>query len=454
MRAFDHLTEIFGAALTRVDPYRMIVDHLRLEGGRRLVVAFDGERHDINLGDFDRILVLGAGKASARMARAVEDVLGDAISSGLIVTKYGHAEPLKRISVIEAGHPTPDANSIEAARRIGALAREADERTLILNLVSGGGSALLCAPAELAEQGLVLTLEDKQAVTRALLACGADINEINCMRKHLSGIKGGRLLRMMAPARSLNLILSDVVGDRLDTIASGLTAADSSTYAQALATLDKYRIADKIPAAARKILDLGAAGEIAETPKPGEAALGHATNILIGTNRAALLAARDKGRALGYQTLSLSASMTGEAREIAKLLFGIARDVRESDMAVSRPALVLVGGETTVTLTGEGKGGRNQEMALAVLAEMARDPKAGRNIYFLAASTDGSDGPTDAAGAFASAEVLKAAEAKELSIGAYLAASDSYHFFEATGHLLKTGPTMTNVCDLALAIVT
>ena len=448
----DHLTAIFQAALERVDPYRMIVEHVRLEGAT-LVVAFEGQRHAVDLDRYDRVLVLGAGKASVPMARGVEAVLGDRIGGGLVVVKYGHGGPLARIEVLEAGHPTPDHNSVEGARRIAELAGQADERTLILNLVSGGGSALLCAPLVDPGASVALTLADKQAVTRALLACGADIGEVNCLRKHLSGVKGGRLLRLMAPARSLNLILSDVVGDRLDTIASGLTCADPTTFADALAIVAKYDLAQKSPAAVLRALELGAAGAIADTPKAGDPATLATTSILIGTNLAALLAARTKAAALGYNTAALTCALTGEAREVAKVLYGIARDVRDRDLLVARPAVIMAGGETTVTLTGPGKGGRNQEMALAFLAEMAKDEQGGRGIHFLSASTDGSDGPTDAAGAFASAALLERAGQASLSLGGALRANDSYTFFEAVGGLLKTGPTMTNVCDLHMILV-
>lgn len=453
MGAFEHLRQIFQAALVRVDPYRMLVDHVRLEGNR-LVVAFDGHHHQVELDAFDRVLVLGAGKASARMAKAMEDILGDRIGGGLVSVKTGHGEPLARVEVIEAAHPTPDGQSVAAARRIAALAEAADRRTLILNLISGGGSALLCAPLADQATGVALTLDDKQAVTRALLACGADIGEINCVRKHLSGVKGGRLARLMAPARSLNFILSDVVGDRLDTIASGLTCPDSTTFAQARAILDAYRLGGTVPAAVLRALTLGAEGRIAETLKPGDPEADLATNILIGTNLGALLAARDRAQALGYNTAALTCGITGEARQVAKVLFGIARDVRQSGLLVAKPALVIAGGETVVTLSGGGKGGRNQEMALAFLAELAKDEHGGHGIHFLSASTDGSDGPTDAAGAFASAEVLAAARAAGLSMDAALRDNDSYHFFQATGHLLKTGPTMTNVCDLHMMLIT
>jgi len=455
MREFDQLREIFQAALDRIDPYHMMVNHIRLEG-ETLVVAFEGERHEVNLNAFNRVLVLGAGKASARMAKAVEDILGTRISQGLVSVKYGHAEALSRVEVVESGHPTPDENGELAARRMAELVRTADEKTLILNLVSGGGSALLPCPLVHDENGISvrLTLAHKQDMTRCLLACGADIGEINCIRKHISGVKGGRLLELMAPARSLNFILSDVVGDRLDTIASGLTSGDETTFQDALAIVEKYRLEHKAPAEVLRALNLGAQGHIRETPKPGDPATELATNILIGTNQAALLAACEKARSFGYNTAALTCALTGESREAAKFLFGIARDVRKSEMLVKKPACVIAGGETVVTLSGTGKGGRNQEMALAFLAELAKDETQGADIHFLSASTDGSDGPTDAAGAFASAELLGLARQEGLSIEAYLRDNDSYHFFEKIGFLLKTGPTMTNVCDLHMVLIT
>ncbi|MDR3640694.1 MAG: DUF4147 domain-containing protein [Humidesulfovibrio sp.] len=454
---FLTLRRIFEAALARIDPYGMIKDRMRLEGAR-LVVELEGGRFEADLARFSRILVLGCGKAASRMAKAVEEILGAGTRlpfGGLVCTKYGHTEVLARIEQAEAAHPVPDEAGVAAAARIAELAREADEDTLVINLISGGGSALLPAPMRYGDDGreVVLTLEHKQAVTRALLACGADIREINCVRKHLSELKGGRFLRLLAPATSVSLILSDVVGDHLDTIASGITSADESTYAQALATVCGYGIERAIPAEVLRALELGAAGGIAETPKPGDPALARATNLLIGTNHAALLAACDKARELGYNVAPLTCQLTGEAREVARFLSGIGQDVRRTGMLVARPACVVLGGETVVTLTGGGKGGRNQEMALAFLAELERDPERGRDIAFLSASTDGTDGPTDAAGAYASAAMLKRAHAAGLSIAEALKANDSYHFFEAIGGLYKTGPTRTNVCDLHLLLV-
>ncbi|GAB6035581.1 glycerate kinase [Fundidesulfovibrio butyratiphilus] len=455
MLEMDHLRQIFSAALKRVDPFDMIVDHVRMQGST-LIAEFDGERHEADLNAYDALLVLGAGKASARMAKALEFVLGDRITGGLVCVKYGHAEPLKRVEVIESGHPTPDEHGVEAARRMADLARKADAKTLALTCISGGGSALLPSPLIVSRPGaqVALTLADKQGVTRALLACGADIGEINTVRKHLSGLKGGRFLKLLSPARSLNFILSDVVGDRLDTIASGLTCHDDTTFADAMAVIKKYRLATQAPREVIRAIELGLLGRIAETPKRGDPVAAKAENILIGSNRAALLAAQEKARALGYHTSALTCALTGEARQAAKFLYGVARDVRNSELLARRPAFVVAGGETVVTLNGPGTGGRNQEMALAFLAELARDERGGQGIHFLSAATDGGDGPTDAAGAFASAEVLRRARQAGLSIEESLNRNDSYTFFDALGRLHKTGPTMTNVCDLYMLIVT
>ena len=455
MREFDHLTSMFQAALDRVDPYKMIINHVSVTGST-LAVRFENVCHEVDLSSFTRILVLGAGKASARMGKALEDILGERITQGLISVKYGHAEPLKRIEIVESGHPTPDEQGVGAAQRIADMVRHADEKTLILNLVSGGGSALLPCPlvTDHPDGPIRLTLEDKQNMTKALLACGADIGEINCIRKHISGMKGGRLLRLMQPARSLNFILSDVVGDRLDTIASGLTSHDETTFAEAMAIIEKYQIRDKVPPGVLRTLELGVQGKIEETPKQGDPVTQLATNILIGSNLAALIAARDTASGFGYNTAALTCALTGEAREAAKFLWGMAKDVRNTELLAKKPACIIAGGETVVTLKGPGKGGRNQEMALAFLGELARDERKGANIFFLSASTDGTDGPTDAAGAFASAALVEMARKAGLSIDESLRQNDSYHFFERIGHLLKTGPTMTNVCDLHMVIIT
>jgi hydroxypyruvate reductase len=321
------LSAIFEASLHRVNPYLMIKERMRLEGTALSIKTDDGTlRWD--LANYERILVLGAGKATAKMALAVEEILGGRISEGIIAVKPGHTEKLSRIKMIMAGHPVPDAGSVEAGKEIARLCKEAGEKTLIFNLISGGGSALLSFPYawEDAEGSHALTLEDKQGTTKALLACGANIQEINCIRKHLSGIKGGRLAQLSWPADSVNLILSDVVGDRLDSIASGLAVPDNSTYDEAIRLVKKFDIADKLPPPAWKVLRRGAEGKIPETPKKGDPAFEKVKNILIGSNYGALLAAERTAKDLGYHTVVLSSEITGEAREAARFYLGFARD--------------------------------------------------------------------------------------------------------------------------------
>ena len=448
------LAAIFQAAVRRVDPYKMILDRMTVKKNV-LSIKTDGETLTWDLKNYNRIVVLGAGKATAKMALAVEEILGDRISEGVIAVKPGHTEKLKRIKMIEASHPVPDQGSVDAGKTIAKLCKEADRKTLILNLISGGGSALLSFPYGGDEKAgaPALTLEDKQATTKALLACGATIQEINCFRKHLSSIKGGRLAQLMAPAESISLILSDVVGDRLDSIASGLTAPDNSTYAEAMTLIKKYDIAGKLPTKALKILELGAAGKIPETPKKGDPLFKKVKNILIGSNYGALLAAEKKAKELGYKTVVLSSEVVGEAREVAKFYIGVGRDVLKHDLVAKKPACIIAGGETTVTLKGSGKGGRNQEMALSFLQEIESNPEGSEGIHFLAASTDGNDGPTDAAGAFADLKILGEGKKAGLSILDYLARNDSYHYFDKIGFLHKPGPTNTNVCDVQIVIV-
>lgn len=450
----NHLDTIFRAALQRVEPSRMILDHVRLAGDR-LLVRFENEHHEIDLAPFKRIFVLGTGKATAPMAQALETILGERIDTGLIVVKYNHTAPLKYIKTLEAGHPVPDGNGVAGAAAISLLAKEADEQTLVITLISGGGSALLPSPLNYRHNGEThrLSLADKQETTRALLRCGADITEINCIRKHLSSLKGGRLLQRIAPARSVNFILSDVVGDDLSSIASGLTSPDITTYADAMKILAAYGIEQEIPATVLEALQAGARGEIQETLKPGSEAEKLSTNILIGTNAKAMTAAGEMAKSLGYNVAPLTSRITAEARDVAKVLAGVAVDVAGSELLVRKPACVISGGEPVVTLQGNGKGGRNQEMALAFLAEIERHPGGFNGVSFLAASTDGNDGPTDAAGAFASLEILQQAKEAGLSIQDALRANDSYTFYDSINELYKTGPTNTNVCDLHVILV-
>lgn len=447
-----HLQQIFRAGLARVDPYQAIRRHVRLAGSQ-LLVTTEEQSLRLDLDQFRRVILLGAGKATAPMARAFEDLLGARLDAGFICVKEGHSEPLQRIELVEASHPTPDARGVEAAQKIIEMATAADERTLVINCLSGGGSALLPCPLNDPRQGLSISLSDKQETTNQLLCCAASIREINCVRKHLSVIKGGRLLQHLAPARSLNFILSDVVGDDLSSIASGMTSADPTTFADALAIIGKYHLRARIPARVLQALERGASGQLPETLKPGDAALELTDNMIIGSNRQALLAAGQQATELGYQTRMIAAQMEGEARQVARTMADIARDVAVSDMFVKKPACLLFGGETVVTIKGQGKGGRNQEMALAFLQQMSQwSPYQQQAVSFLAASTDGNDGPTDAAGAFADAAILRQTK-DPLEMERALSDNDSYHFFERHRALLKTGPTNTNVCDVQIILI-
>ncbi|HUX51152.1 MAG TPA: glycerate kinase [Spirochaetia bacterium] len=447
---YHDLERIFRSAVARVDPRAMMIDRLKLTGNQLSVVTESGTL-SFDLAQFSRIIVIGGGKAGATMAAGLEAVLGDRIDDGIVAVRDQHNETLSRIRTVVAGHPVPDERSVDAARQIVALASGADEHTLVVSLISGGGSALLCYPFEAG--GTVLTLSEKQEVTRLLLSSGATIHETNCVRKHLSGIKGGRLATAISPAVSLNLILSDVVGDNLDAIASGLMVPDSSTYADALAIVRRYGMEDQLPETALKILRDGLKGQFSETPKPGDPIFRKVSNVLLGTNAQALLAAGVEATNLGYSTTILSSQVTGEAREAAKFYLGIAKDIRKRSLLAKPPACVIAGGETTVTVRAGGKGGRNQEMALSFLCEIASQPADTDGVFFLSAGTDGTDGPTDAAGAFASIEVLEEASRFDLRAQDFLNRNDSYSFFDPIGRLLKTGSTNTNVCDVQIVLV-
>ena len=430
--------EIFQAALKAVDPVEAILRHVRLEDD-----ALQVGEHRFAFKDYDRILVAGAGKAGAPMARALEDLLGDNIADGVIVVKEGHELPLEHIRIHEASHPVPDERGIKGAEEILSLVKEAGGRDLVLCLISGGGSALLVAPAE------GVTLEDKQEVTRLLLACGADIHEINTIRKHLSRAKGGGLARFAYPATVVSLILSDVIGDDLNVIASGPAVPDTSTFDDARRVLKKYDIWDRVPASVQSRIQQGLVGDIEDTPKAGDAVFERCFSELVGTNIQALKAAGQQAEQLGYQTLILSSTVEGEAREVVKVLTAIAKEVRDSGNPLSAPACILCGGETTVTIRGDGKGGRNQEFALA--AALVLDGI--KNIVVLAGGTDGNDGPTDAAGAMADGRTLARARAKDLDPLDYLRRNDSYHFFQSLEDLVITGPTRTNVMDVYMVLV-
>jgi glycerate 2-kinase len=429
--------QIFEAAVRAVDPGEAIRRHLTREGARLRV----GE-DTLDLDEVRQIVVVGCGKAAAPMAAAVEELLGDRISRGVVVTKYGHVQPTRMIRIQEAGHPVPDDAGRLGAQAILDHVRGLGGRDMVLVLISGGGSALTPAPVE------GITLQEKQALTKLLLACGADIREINTLRKHVSRFKGGQLARAAQPARVVTLILSDIVGDPLDAIASGPTVPDPTTYADSLGILDKYHIRGESPEAVRAHLECGARGQMPETPKPGEPRFARVRNLIVGSNLQALEAAKEEARALGLTPMILSSSIEGETREIARMHAALAREVRGSGNPVPPPACLISGGETTVTLRGSGKGGRNQEFVLAAALDIAGLPQT----MILSAGTDGTDGPTDAAGAIADGETYARALSMGLNPRVALETNDAYPFFEKLGDLVITGPTNTNVMDVRLVL--
>lgn len=414
---------IFQAALAAADPAGAVTRYLQ----RR------------NFSRYRQIYIVGAGKAGASMALAAERVLGSRIATGLINVKYGHRARLKRVELNECGHPVPDEQGVAGARRIAEIAATARKDDLVLCLISGGASALMPFPAP------PVTLPEKQEVTRLLLDCGANIHEINTVRKHISAIKGGQLARLAFPATVEALLLSDVIGDDLDVIGSGPAAPDASTFASAVAILKRFDLFQRVPPAVRERLEQGMRGEVPETPKPSDPVFTRVRNTIVGGNRLALEAAARHARSLGFRTLILASGIQGETREVARMHAAIAREVAESGRPLKPPACIITGGETTVTIKGGGLGGRNQEFVLAAAIDIAGLP----DTVVLSGGTDGTDGPTDAAGAIADGSTLdRRPDARN-----YLDANDSYHYFEALGDLLVTGPTNTNVMDVRILLM-
>ena len=446
---------IFQAGVDAVDPYQAVKRSLRVEGNVLHVTSPGDESSTaLSLADYGRIVVVGAGKASAPMATALEEVLGPRIDDGVVVVKYGHSLPTTSVKIVEAGHPIPDEAGLAGAQRMVELLTGLGKNDLVFALFSGGGSALLPLPA--VAGNLRLSLEDKQQVTELLLSAGATIDEINCVRKHLSAIKGGQLARHAAPARVVSLMLSDVIGDRLDVIASGATVPDPTTFAQADDVLVRHRVLHRCPRRVQSFLKAALSGRQPssgppETPKPGDPVFFSNLNVLVGTNRTCLAACLKAALTLGFASVEvLSSTLAGEAKEVARELVseGLAR--RNWMASADLPVCLLAGGETTVTIRGDGKGGRNQELALA--GALALEGHSG--IALFSAGTDGTDGPTDAAGAIAFGDTVAKATGAGLKARAYLDNNDSYHFFRAVNDLVITGPTRTNVMDVQLVLVT
>jgi hydroxypyruvate reductase len=428
---------IFARAVAAVDPRAALKRIVRIQGENLKV----RDRH-YDLSRFRHVYVVGAGKASAAMARAVEELMIDRITEGTVTVKYGYGMPLRKIGLIEAAHPVPDEEGVRGSQKIIDVLTKTAEEDLVFSLISGGGSALTPMPAD------GISLKDKEAVTRLLLECGASINEFNAMRKHLSRIKGGNMARLAFPATLINLMLSDVIGDPIDVIASGPFVPDNSTFQECQEIIQRYHLREKMPPSVLNHIRLGLEGRIPETPKPGDPVFDRVQNVIIGSNRIAVTGAERKAKQLGYKTLILSSSIKGETRDVASVHAAIAREIHGTGHPVSPPACVISGGETTVTIHGSGLGGRNQEFALAAALEI----EGLKHTVILSGGTDGTDGPTAAAGAIVDNTTITRAKRKGLDPHAFLSNNDSYHFFEQLGELLITGPTHTNVMDVRIIL--
>lgn len=430
----ETIIEIFKAALKSVDPYEAVLSRA------------SGIAETYRAGKYEKLYMLSFGKAAFTMARAVADTIGDLLTGGIVITKYGHADHLSvnKIRVFEAGHPIPDKNGYGATQEAINLLDQSDERTLVLCFISGGGSSLFVAPYA------GISLQDKQKTTSLLLTAGADINEMNTVRKHVSLVKGGRLASIAYPSRVESLILSDVLGDRLDVIASGPLTPDVTTFGDALDVIEKYRITREIPASVLDVLKDGAKGLIPETPKPGDALFQIMTSSIVGNNTKAVLAAKDKAAQLGFEVRVIDTEVYGEARDVGVRRAREALVIKASRHGNgSRTVCLISGGETTVTVRGSGIGGRNMELALAFAIEVDGE----RGLTFLSAGTDGGDGPTDAAGAIVDGLTAAKGRAAGIDPYKYLQNNDSYNYFSKTDELLMIGPTGTNVMDLQITLL-
>jgi glycerate 2-kinase len=436
--AREHILTIIRAALQAADPARAIKRVLQVQGNTLHVGA-----QSYNLAEFEHLYVVGAGKASAAMAAALEDVLGERITAGWVNVRDGYTAPTQRITIHEAGHPLPDARSVAGSAQVAALAQHAGQKDLVIGLISGGGSALMTLPVE------GISLSDVEQLTQALLRCGATINEMNTIRKHIEQLKGGQLARLAYPAQVITLIVSDVIGSPLDVIASGPTCPDPTTFADAYAVLQKHALLPNVPDSIVQFLRQGMANQAPETPKTqAEEVWRRTQNVVIASNEQAAQAAIEQALRMGFNTLLLSTFVEGEAREVARVLAALAKEVAHSGQPVPRPACLVAGGETTVSVRGHGLGGRNQELALAAALSIA----GLENVAILSLGTDGSDGPTDAAGAIATGRTTARAAEQGLNPLQYLTDNDAYHFFQSLGDLVITGPANTNVNDLMFVL--
>jgi glycerate 2-kinase len=448
LRAVDwgeKAARILAAALEAVDPAEAIHQHFRRQGNR-----LDLGDRSFDLSQFQRVFLVGAGKAGAPMAQAVLESLGERVDGGLVIVKDGYGPDTDHLAamgveICEAGHPIPDERGRQGTLKIFKLLKKVTAHDLVVCVISGGGSALMHALVPR------VSLADLQRLTSILLTVGADIQEINTLRKHLDQIKGGQLAKRAAPAHVLTMILSDVIGDPLDVIASGPTVPDSSTFADAWDILNRYDLVGKVPGSIREHLQRGLRGETPDTPKQGDEIFERVTNCIVGNNPKAAEAALQAARKFGFQASLLTTEMQGEARQAGRTLGALIRQVKRArqGLALTMPECLVAGGETTVTISGDGKGGRNQELALGAVEELA----GLEGVGLLTLATDGGDGPTDAAGAVVTGDTFERARGLGLDPREYLKRNDSYHFFDPLGDLIKTGPTQTNVNDLTFLLI-
>lgn len=431
--------DILSTAVEAVDPGEAIRRNLVIDDGELRVdgVALDLDR-------YSNVYVIGGGKAGGSMAEAIEALMGDRVTTGILNVLKGTESDyhLEKIRLNGASHPTPGKDGVRGVEEMLTLMEGAGEDDLFIVLISGGGSSLMTYPAR------NISLSEIRSLTERLLRSGATINELNAVRKHLSAIKGGLMAKSAHPATVMSLILSDVVGDPLDTIASGPTSPDHTTFGDAIGVLKKRGIWDETSPSVCRHLEKGLCGEVEETPKAGDMIFNRVINVVIGSNLTAAQAAQRRAEELGYHSLLWSTSVEGEAKEVGMALADIAKEIVAADTPVKRPAALIAGGETTVTVTGNGVGGRNQELALSASIEVS-----GFDVVVAALATDGIDGPTDAAGAIVDGSTLKRAEMMNMDALQLLADNDSYTFFSRLGDALFTGPTGTNVNDLTLILV-
>jgi glycerate 2-kinase len=445
--------QIMRVALDAVEPGAAVRRHLHLVANHLIIMDPQGGEYAHALDEFDRVLVVGGGKAGAPMAAAVADILGKWLSDGGVIVKHGHtladSATTRPIKILEAGHPVPDQAGLHGAEYIAHLLHGATSRDLVLCLISGGGSALMTLPPS------GISLANLQALTQILLGCGATINEINTIRKHVSQLKGGQLAQLASPAKVVSLILSDVVGDPLEVIASGPTVPDPTTFDDAWSILTRYGVVEDVPTSIINHLSAGREGTLPDTPKPGDPIFDRVQNVIIGSNRLAAYAAAEEAQRMGFDTILLTTFLEGEAREVGRVIAGLAKGavhgeaMHPAGRSLTRPVCLVLGGETTVTLHGDGKGGRNQEMALAAALSLV----GWEGVLIACLATDGTDGPTDAAGAFADGTTINRAVNLGLDAKTYLARNDTYQFFRQLDDLIVTGPTKTNVNDLVLVFV-